>query len=98
MKYGEAFKEIHFKHEITYYVPCFIVNPGDITASLIHGDPRPVHEGYPTFSYEMGLATTDPQMAASYNPDYIMELTGIFDAKTKPWFSPDLYEKHGNGD
>ena len=36
-----------------------------------------------TFEYSMGDATQDQQMAASFYPDYILELHGTFDAKTK---------------
>lgn len=97
-KYGEAFEQIHFKHDVTYFVPCFIINPGDIKQSLITGEYGLPHNGYPTYTYNMASATTDEQMAWSFEPDYVLELKGTFDAKTEPWFSPDIYDKHGNGD
>ena len=62
-------ESIHFNHEVVYYVPCYQTNDG----------------GYPTFRYSMSEATEDIQMAQSFNPDYILELKGVFDAKTQPY-------------
>jgi hypothetical protein len=49
------------------YVPCFLIN---------------TDTDYPTFQYSMSDATTDPQLCASLNPDYILTLIGEFDAET----------------
>jgi hypothetical protein len=60
---------IHYKHEVTVYVPCFETNEA----------------GYPSFNYSYADATSDEQMAWSMNPDYVLVLKGTFDAKTQPF-------------
>lgn len=65
-------ESIHYKHDVEVYVPCFEIKPSNENES-------------PTFKYSMSDATSDPQMAASMNPDYILVLKGVFDAKTQPF-------------
>jgi len=43
------------------------------------------------FVYRMEEATTDLQMALSFTPDYVLILTGEFDAKTQP-YDPEVTE------
>lgn len=67
-------KPIHFKHPIRVFVPVFqkdFDSNGDL---LFH----------PTFTHNLGDATSDQQMAWSFDPDYVIELNGEFDATTKP--------------
>lgn len=80
---------IQFEHDVIYYVPVFQVNPGD---------KDDLFPGYPNFTHHMGDATLDSQMAYSMEPDYVLELTGVFKATTKPFIHPDIYSGHGNGD
>jgi len=68
-------KPVTFDHEVVYYVPVFQRNFRE-DGSL---------EGYPTFQYGMDLATSDEQMAWSFDPDYVLELKGHFKATTKPF-------------
>lgn len=75
-----VFEPIHFKHDVKYYVPVWQKNPDGS---------RDDFPGYPTFSYSLSLATIDEQMAWSFNPDYVLELTGKFDATTKAWNRED---------
>ncbi len=74
MKSHEA---ILFNHKVVYYVPCYQTNPPD-------------EPGYPSFTYRMEEATSDEQMAWSMKPDYVLKLTGTFNAKTQP-FSEEVY-------
>lgn len=67
------YKSIHFQHDVTIYVPCYQKNP------------KNENDGYPTFTYNLAEASSDEQLAASFEPDYILKLTGKFDAKTKPF-------------
>jgi hypothetical protein len=73
-------EEVHFQHEVTYYVPYYLKTD----------------DGYPTFEYSMSEATTDEQMAWSFEPYGVFELKGTFDAKTPPLL--DYLTEHGNGD
>lgn len=43
----------------------------------------PVYQVGTTFQYSLVDGTQDQQMVASMAPDYILELTGEFDATTK---------------
>lgn len=61
-------KSITYDHSVTYYVPVYQKNDGN----------------YPTFTYSMADATQDEQMAWSMEPDYVLVLTGRFNATTKP--------------
>lgn len=66
-------KPITYDHESVYYVPVFqkdFDEEGNLTYS-------------PTFVYSLLDATEDQQMAASFDPDYILELKGHFKATTK---------------
>ena len=67
-------KPITYDHESIYYIPVFQKNFDEQGNPLIP----------PTFEYNMTYATTDEQMAASFEPDYIFELKGHFKATTKP--------------
>lgn len=66
-------KPMHYKHTVVYYVPVFQVN-FDENGNLLNN---------PSFQYNLGMGDTDVQLIASYNPDYILELKGDFDATTK---------------
>ena len=59
--------EITFEHNVTYYVPVYQKNYGE----------------YPTLIYSMADAQLDEEMAYSMNPDYVLVLTGHFNATTK---------------
>lgn len=72
-------ESIHHKHEVIYYVPCYETTEG----------------GYPSFTYNMCEATQDEQLAWSLNPDYVLKLEGIFDAKTQP-FDEDVFNYNRN--
>ena len=61
-------KQITYDHDVRYYIPCYQIDTENLT---------------PTFTYYMGDATQDEQMAASMEPDYILELNGHFHATTK---------------
>ena len=65
----------HFKHEVVYYVPCYQIN----------------YQESPAFTYHIGDATEDEEMAWALRPDYVLKLTGQFDAKTQP-FSEEVRE------
>ena len=77
----KRYDSIHFKHETIVYVPCYQKNPS--TPS----------DGYPAFTYNLAEASSDEQVVASLNPDYILVLKGEFDAKTQPF---DLEIKNYN--
>lgn len=62
-------ESIHYTHDVVLYVPCFYS----------------MTPGYPSFTQEMSMASEDLQMVYSLNPDYILVLTGKFDAKTQPY-------------
>lgn len=66
-------KPVHFEHDVVYYVPVFQVD-FEKDGTL---------KGYPSFTYDMSEATQDEQMAWSFNPNYVLELRGHFDATTK---------------
>lgn len=68
-------KPIRFHHDEVIYVPVFQKNFDE--------DGKPLFS--PTFSYSLSMATHDEQMAWSFEPDYVMELRGTFDATTKPF-------------
>jgi hypothetical protein len=68
-------KPITFEYPITYYVPVFQKNFTD------EGDPK----FSLTFTYSLSEASQDEQMAWSFNPDYVLELSGYFKATTKPF-------------
>lgn len=68
-------KPIEYAHESIYYVPVFQKNFKQ------NGDPMFT----PSFTYDLSMASTDEQMAASFDPDYILELRGTFKATTKPF-------------
>jgi hypothetical protein len=59
---------VHFKHDSTYYVPCYQINTTPC----------------PTFKYSMADATTDEQLCMSFKPDYVLVLKGEVYAVTKP--------------
>jgi hypothetical protein len=63
------YPSIHYTHDVTVYIPCF----------------QSMDAGYPSFTYSYGDATNDEQMAWSMKPDYVLTLTGKFDAKTQPY-------------
>lgn len=65
-------ESIHYEHDVTIYVPCFYT----------------MDAGYPGFTCDYSLATSDEQLALSMEPDYVLVLNGKFDAKTQP------YSKH----
>lgn len=67
-------KQLHFKHPVKIYIPVY-QNDFDENGNL---------NAYSTFTYNYSEATEDYNMAASMNPDYILELNGEFDAITKP--------------
>lgn len=67
------YKSIHFKHTVTVYIPCYIKYPDS------------EDENGPTFQYSYADGSCDQQLVASLNPDYILELSGVFDAKTQPY-------------
>lgn len=46
--------------------------------------------------YELGIASHDEQMAYSFNPFYVLTLTGKFDCQIPAIL--DFYKFHGNGD
>ncbi len=73
---------IHFQHETVVYVPCYQKNPTN------------EKDGYPTFEYRLSEASSDQQLVASGMPDYILVLTGTFDAKTQP-FDTDILKHNG---
>jgi len=75
----KVYDSTHFEHDVVYYVPCFQKNPKDIK------------DGYPTFDYSLADATSDLQMAYTFEPDFILTLKGKFDAKTQP-FSLEIVE------
>lgn len=77
----------HFKHKSIFYIPCFQKN------KIYEGADGQLHVTS-AFEYRMEDATTDEQMAASMNPDYIFVVEGEFDAKTQP-FDLETY-KHNN--
>jgi len=79
----EFYESIHYDHDVVYYVPVFFRNDGDFPY-------------YPGFTHSMEYATTDEQMAWSFEPDYVLELKGRFNAKTPPIL--DYLTNHGNGD
>lgn len=72
------YESIHFEHEVYFYVPVYFKLPVDSS-------------DYPTFEYRLEEATSDEQMAWSFNPDYVLKLTGKFDAKTQP-FDLEVYK------
>lgn len=76
----DIYESIHFQHDVTMYVPVFLKTD----------------DGYPHFEYCMSDATSDEQMAWSYEPHYVLTLTGKFDAKTPPLL--DYLTEHGQGD
>lgn len=47
-------------------------------------------------SYDLGIASTDEEMAYSFNPFYVLILTGNFDCEIPAIL--DFYNFHGNGD
>lgn len=63
---------IEFNHPIKVFIPVFQVNPTTETE-------------HPTFTFNMKDASSDETAVASQEPDYILELNGVFDAKTKPY-------------
>lgn len=67
------FESIHYNHEVEIYVPCFLKNP------------KSDKDSYPTFEFCMKDASSDYNLVASMEPDYILEPTGRFDAKTQPF-------------
>lgn len=60
-----------FKSSITYYVPVFKINKDN------KGFPY-----YPTFEIDIAMATTDEQMAYSFEPDEVLVLAGSYDWDT----------------
>jgi hypothetical protein len=72
-------KQIHYEHDVIYYVPVY-QNDFDAEGNLLPS---------PETRYNMSEASTDPQMAASFNPIYILELRGHFDYTTKPLIIED---------
>ncbi len=72
-------KPLTYEHETIVYVPVFQKNFED--------DGTPMRT--PTFTYNFEFATQDQQMAASFYPDYILELKGYFNATTKPFLIPN---------
>lgn len=66
---SKTHESIHYTHEVTVYVPCFYT----------------MEVGYPGFTCDYSLATSDEQMALSMEPDYVLVLSGKFDAKTQPY-------------
>lgn len=75
---SRQFDSIHFEHDVTVYVPVYFTYPTE-------------KGGYPSFEYRLSEATQDEQMAWSFNPDYVLELNGKFDAKTQP-FDLDVFK------
>jgi len=67
-------KPITYEHDVVYYVPVYQKDFNE------NGELNPS----PTFTYSLSEATPDQQMAASFEPDYILELKGHFKATTKP--------------
>jgi len=67
-------RQITYDHPTTVYVPVYQIDFDD------NGQLR----SSPTFQYSLSEATQDEQMAASFNPDYILVLEGHFKATTKP--------------
>jgi hypothetical protein len=61
-------KIITYDHNVVYYIPCYQNN---------------TNPDYPTFTYSMGDATQDEQMAYSMEPDYVLVLNGHFHVTTK---------------
>jgi hypothetical protein len=93
MKNDQFWEAIHYEHDVVYYVPVFLINPGEpISGSYI------IDGSYPTLVHDMSMATTDPEMAWSFEPYYVLELRGHFNTTTPPWIHPDVYSGHGNGD
>lgn len=66
---------ITYEHDVVKYVPVFQKDFNDETGELLFS---------PTFEYSMEYATSDEQMAWSFEPDYVLELHGHFKATTKP--------------
>lgn len=67
----------HFKHNTTYYVPCF-------QKDKIWIDSNGEYQSSSTFEYSLSEASQDEQMAWSFNPDYVFKLESDFDAITQP--------------
>lgn len=66
-------KPIHYEHDVVFYVPVYQKNFDE------NGEPCT-----PTFEYSLNGAYSDLQMVESFEPDYILELKGYFNAITKP--------------
>jgi hypothetical protein len=66
---------IAYRHDVVFYVPVFQKNFDDDGNVLM----------FSTFEYSLSNATQDHQMAASMEPDYILELRGNFNARIKPF-------------
>ena len=62
--YSNCKEPIHYKHDVTVYVPCYQKNN--------------------TFVYSLADADKDEQMVWAMKPDYVLVLTGIFDATSDP--------------
>lgn len=77
----DCYEPIHFKHDVIMYVPVFVIKD---------------ELGYPTLSLAYDLITDDQQMAASFDPYYILTLSGEFDCTSPPVL--DYLSTHGNGD
>lgn len=70
---NKKFDPLHYKHNVTVYVPCFQKNPtNDNDAS-------------PSFEYCLGDGSSDINEALSLKPDYVLVLKGEFNAMTQPF-------------
>jgi hypothetical protein len=80
---GKSMKQIKYityEHPVTMYVPVY-QKSFDVDGSLLSA---------PTFEYSLSEASTDQQLIASMNPDYILELRGYFNATTREPRKGDL--------
>lgn len=67
-------KIIKYEHDVVKFVPVF-QKDFDKNGELLFS---------PTFICDYSLITQDEQMAWSFEPDYVLELKGHFNATTKP--------------
>lgn len=91
-KYIErTWEPISYDFAEIWYVPCFQRNPDD--SEKDKNGKVDNFPGYPNFSMEFGMATTDEQMAWASGADYVLELTGHFKTSTKPFVKKIFIEE-----
>ena len=70
---NKKYEPIHYKHTVKLYVPVFQKNPVNDNDSS------------PYFTYSYTDANEDINMVLQMKPDYVLVLTGDFDAITQPF-------------